>query len=153
MCGAGQANRTGLGEGLEPRCDIDCVPQEIASLNHHIADVETYAEPKLLIVWVAFIEPPDGLLNLNGALHCIDGTRELSEHTVPSRVRYAAPVFGYEPIHDLPVSREPPKRPHLVLTHEARITRHVSREDRCELAFDRGAGSAIGEGVGVGGGP
>src|SRR5829696_8993873 len=135
MCRPGHANRTGLCEGLKPACDVDRVPEQITSLNHHVPDTNPSAEPKLF-GRDGFFHAPDGLLNLDRALHSIDDTRELREHTVARGVRYAAPVLAYEPVHDFPVSRQPPPRSDFVLAHEPRVVRHVSGEDGGELALD-----------------
>src|SRR5829696_1404087 len=105
-------------------------------MDHHITHMDADAKPELPVLRNPLVLLPQPLLYLHRTLDRIDHTRELREHTVARRVRYAAPVLGYEPVHDLPVSRERPQRPYLVPAHEPRITRHVSREDGCELAFD-----------------
>src|SRR5215208_5167081 len=102
-------------------------------MDHHITHMDADAKPELPVLRNPLVLLPQPLLYLHRTLNRVDHTRELREHTVSRRVRYAAPVLRYEPVHDLPVSREGPKRSDFVLTHETRVTRHVSREDRCEL--------------------
>src|SRR5215204_6501573 len=105
-------------------------------MDHHITHMDADAKPELPVLRNPLVLLPQPLLYLHRTLNRVDHTRELREHTVARRVRYAAPVLAYEPVHDLPVSRERPQRSHLVLAHKTRVTGDICCEDRRELPFD-----------------
>src|SRR5215203_7419081 len=105
-------------------------------MDHHITHMDADAKPELPVLRNPLVLLPQPLLYLHRTLNRLDHTRELREHTVSRRVGYAAPVLAYEAVHDFSVSRERPQRRHFVLTHKTRVSRHVGREDGCELPFD-----------------
>src|SRR5829696_1881123 len=105
-------------------------------MDHHITHMDADAKPELPVLRNPLVLLPQPLLYLHRTLNRVHHARELGEHAVPGRVGYPSPVLSDQPVHDLTMIGECSHRPHFVLTHEARVTRHVGREDRCELPFD-----------------
>ena len=92
--GAGDQNAARFGDGLQAGRDVDTVAIEIAALDHHVAQVDADAQNDVAILGLITIGGGHGLLQIDGALHGIDGTAELHQHAVPGDFEDAALVPG-----------------------------------------------------------
>jgi hypothetical protein len=130
------ANSARLRKTLQPSRDINGIAEEIFALHHYIADVDADPKSHLLGIRSIGILLPDGLLNLHGALHGIDGAREIGKNAVASRVEDPTAMRGDQAIDDGPVGRERVERANLILPHEAAVALDIGGKDRGELSFD-----------------
>jgi hypothetical protein len=87
-------------ETLQPRRYIHSVPKQIATSDHDIADVHPNPKPKTTILRSVASYLGKGLLHSHGTLDGINGTRELCQDTVTSRICDSSPVLGYKAVHD-----------------------------------------------------
>ena len=91
----GNADRSGLGDPLQARGDIDAVAHEIAvAFLDHVAEMD--ADPKFdaLVrrdLGVALDHCP---LDFNGAIHCVDNTPELDNCAIAGALDDPAVVHG-----------------------------------------------------------
>src|SRR5262249_55051747 len=88
------ANSTRLGKGLQSGRDIDGIPDKVVALQDDVADVDADAEPHLLIGRSIAIFLGDGVLNLDGTLHRIDGAGEVGNETVTRRAEDPTTMKG-----------------------------------------------------------
>ncbi|TJW03693.1 MAG: hypothetical protein E5W82_32470 [Mesorhizobium sp.] len=77
-----------------------------------------------------------GGLRFHRALHGIHSAPELRKHTVPRRVRDAAPVIRNGLVEDRTALGQRLERADLVSTHQSGIAFNVSREDRHQPSPD-----------------
>jgi hypothetical protein len=82
------------------------------------------------------IEICQSLLDLDGTLDSIDSTWELSQDAVACRISNPPAMLRNEPVHDLTMGCESAQGPDLVLLHKARVSGHISSEDRGQPPFD-----------------
>lgn len=79
---AADANAAGLGQRLQPRSDVDAVAENIVVVDNDVADVDADAEPDPLLGRHAGIALGHAALNVDGAAHRIDDTRELEQQSI-----------------------------------------------------------------------
>jgi hypothetical protein len=93
-------------------------------------------EPEGVILRNAGIGFVQLLLDRNGTLDGSDHALELGQDAITGRIGDPPAMVGNEPVHDLAMSRQAAERPDFIVVHQARITCHVSREDRCQMPLD-----------------
>jgi hypothetical protein len=130
------ADATWIGKALQPSGNVHTISEQIAASHHHITNVNSDPELKTTIIRSAVGYLGNGFLHGNGTLDGINGTGELSKHTITSGVGNTPAMLGNEPIRDCAVSGQSTKRSDLVLAHQARVACHVSGKDRREPPFD-----------------
>ena len=86
------------------------------------------------------------LLDRDRAFDRGDHRRKLDQQPVAGRLDYAAALARDERSRRLAMLAHRPRRPYLVLAHEARVADHVGGEDRGELA---GFGHRVPQGPGL----
>jgi hypothetical protein len=126
------AYASGVRQCLKAGCDIDAIAQEVTTSDHHVTDMDPYAKAKRVLIIRTLIQALQGLLDLHGTHHSIDGAGELSQNTVTCRVGDAATIIPNELVHDLSVGCESLQGAHLVLTHKARVSCDIGCKDRCQ---------------------
>jgi len=87
----GNADRSGLGDPLQARGDIDAVAHEIAvAFLDHVAEMD--ADPKFdaLVRRDLGVALDHRSLDFNGAVHCVDDTAEFDDAAVASALDDAA---------------------------------------------------------------
>jgi hypothetical protein len=96
---------TGLGQGFDPRGDVDAVAVEVVALDDHIPEID--ADAQLDAVVGPDIRVPLGhrLLHRNRAVHRIDDAGKLHQQAVAGGLDDAAPMFGDLRIDELAVQR------------------------------------------------
>jgi hypothetical protein len=120
-----------IGQGLDPRGDIDPVAIEVVALDDHIAEID--ADAQFDAALCAGIRAPllHRLLHLDCAAHRIDDARKFHQHAVAGGLDDAAVVRGDLRIDELGAQRfEAFERPLLVRPHQPRIACDIGGEDR-----------------------
>jgi hypothetical protein len=84
----------------------------------------------------ALVPGLERFLDLAGGADGLDGARELGEDAVARGVDDPAVVEIDDRVDDGPVRREQAEGGFLVISHEPRVSGHVGRQDRDELALD-----------------
>src|SRR3712207_5793847 len=98
--------------------------------------MDANAESDLTVLGERLVGRLEFLLNCNGGFHSSHYAWELRENAVARRVGNSAPMLADEPIHDLAMRREDPKRPNLVGVHQARVALYVCGEDGREASLN-----------------
>ena len=123
-------NAAGLGQGFEPCCHVDTIPEDVIALGDHVAEVDADAE--LDPSWGCNARVPLShiSLHLNRASHRIDNAGKLRQQSVTHVFDHAAPVLGDLRMHQLgEVRLQPLVCAFLIRSHEPRVSRHISGED------------------------
>ena len=129
------ADPAGLGERFQARRDIHTVAEDVVFLSDHVAKID--ADPKLgaLVVWDFRFAVNHSALDLHSAAHGVHNTRKLRQEAIASVLHNPAAVLPDLRIDQFPeVCLEAFVRTFLVRPHQARIARHIGREDRREPA-------------------
>lgn len=63
---------------LKTSCDVNPVTQEVATLDHHITNMDSYAKVKRTLIVRTFVHVSQGLLNLHGTHDSVNNAGELS---------------------------------------------------------------------------
>jgi len=131
----GDEHCTGVGQGLDPRGDVDAVAIEVVALDDHVAEIDADAQFDPVVRRDASVPPGHCLLHCDRAAHRIDDTGKLHQHPVAGGLDDAALVFGDLRIDELIAQRlEALERAFLVRPHQPRIPRHIGGEDCGEAA-------------------
>ena len=78
-----QADPARLGKGLQPRGDIDTVAEDVAFVDHDVAEMNADAEFDPSIVRPVGVLLGQALLDFDGAAYRIDGARKLHQEPAP----------------------------------------------------------------------
>jgi hypothetical protein len=133
----GDEHPAGIGQGFDPRGDVDAVAIEVVALDDHVAEVDADAQFDVVIRANARVSLGHRLLHRDRAAHRIDDTGELDQHAVAGGLDDAAMVLGDFRIDQLPPQRlEAFERAFLIHPHQPRIPRHIGGKDRGEATFD-----------------
>src|SRR4030095_4677783 len=111
MGSAGDQDTTRLGDGFEPRGDIDAVAVEIAALDHHIAEIDADAKHEMTVLRLAAIGGGHAMLQIDRALHGVDGARDLHQPSVAGDLENAAVVLSDQGPEDARAPRACRPRP------------------------------------------
>jgi hypothetical protein len=132
---AADQDAAGLGQRLQPRSDVDALAEQVAAVDHHVAEIEPDAE----------LHPPVGgqlpvallqlALDLDRALHRLDDAGELRQQAVAGGVDHAPVVAGDEAGHGVPVLAQRGQGRRLVGFHQPAVAGDVGAEDRGQLAL------------------
>src|SRR6516164_5823465 len=76
------AYTTRLGQGLQPRGDIDSVAEDVVLLNDHVAEVDANAELDPVLWRRTLVAVGHCPLHLDGAMHRVNHARELRQEAV-----------------------------------------------------------------------
>jgi hypothetical protein len=129
------ANPAGIGQGFQPRRDVDPVAEDVVALGDHVAEVDPDPELDALLgrdARAALGHPP---LHLHGTPDGIDHAGELGQEPIAGVLHHAPAMFPDLGLDQLPKVRPQPfVRPLLIRPHQARVPRHVGGEDRGEAA-------------------
>src|SRR5437588_350431 len=103
---ARDADPAGLGQPLETGRDVDAVAEDIPVLHHHVADIDTDAEPHATVFGELLIGLGEVALDLDRALHGGEDAAELGEHAVARGAADPPAVLSNECVGDGPMRRE-----------------------------------------------
>src|SRR6516164_403727 len=137
----GNTNPARLSERFEASRNIDAVAEDVVFLDDHVAQIDPDAEPDPALLGHVRLTVDHPSLDLYGAAHRVDHARELCQEAVAGILDSAAAMLGDLRIDHFPeVGPETLVRPLLIVSHQPRVSRHISGEDRGETA-GRGHGS------------
>ena len=135
--GAGDQDAARLGDRLQPRCDVDAVAIEVAALDHDVAEIDTDAQDDVAILGLTAVRGGHALLQIDGALHGVDGAGELDQHAVAGHLEDAALMLGDQWLqHLLAPGLERGQRAGLIVLHQPAVADHVGGQDGSEAALD-----------------
>jgi len=131
----GDEDPAGIGQGFDPRGDVDPVAIEVVRLDDDVAEVNADAQFDAVVVRDAGVPLGHGLLHRDCAAHRIEDARKFDQHAVAGGLDDAAVMLGDLRIEELAAQRlEALVRAFLVRPHQPRIARHIGGKDRGEAA-------------------
>jgi hypothetical protein len=83
IAGAIREYPAGIGQGFQPRRDVDAVAEDVLALRNYIAEVDAHSELDPLLDWSSRIALDHPALHLDPAAHSIDDARELGQKPSP----------------------------------------------------------------------
>jgi len=132
---ATDADLTGLGQRFQPRRHIHPIAKDVLLLDDHVAEVDTHPEVDPLIRLDRAVPLGHTTLELDGAAHRVDHTRELGKETVAGILHNAASLLADLRIDQfLQMGLEPLVRALFIGAHHPRVSSHVGGQDRSETA-------------------
>ena len=135
MDGIGDEHPAGIGQGFDPRGDIDAVAVEVVALDDHIAEIDADAQFDAVVRFDAGVALRYRLLHRDGAPHCIDDAGKFDQQTVAGGLDDPPVMLGDLRIDELMAQRiQSSERAFLIRPHQPRIPRHIGGEDRSEPA-------------------
>ena len=135
---ARDADAAGLGQGLQPGRDVDAVAEDVAALDHDVADIDADAKAHPLVVRHAGTQLGRRLLHPHRTAHGIDDTGELGQDAVAGGVGDPAAEVADELVDDRPVGRQRGQRCLLVRRHQPRIALDIGCQNGDQPAIERG---------------
>ena len=129
------ANAAGIGKRFEPGGDVDAIAENVAILDHDVADIDADAEEQAVLGWMALVRNRDRLLHLHGAIQRIDHALEFGQHAIAGGAGDAAIVGGDQIVDDQAVAGQGRKRLRLVPLHMPTVTLDIGGEDGDQPAF------------------
>ena len=132
---SGNADPAGLGERFEARRDVDAVAEDVAAFGDDVPEIDADAKFDALLVGQLRLAVDHPSLSFGGTANRVDDAREFDKHPIAGGLDDTASVLPGLGLDQLPVMcLQPFVRAFLVGAHQARIPRHIQREDRGETA-------------------
>ena len=128
----------GLGHALEACRHVHALAEQVAPVDHHVAQMDADAEPHRAGLVPPAMAGGELALDLDRALHRLDDAREVGEQPVAGRVGDPAAMALDEPGEHAAAVLQRRHRRDLVGLHEAAVALDVGRQDGGQLAFDSG---------------
>jgi len=91
---ARNANASAVSDTFEPRCDIDAITEDIASIFDNVTDINARTQFYLLISWNIVIAFMHTALKFHRATYGFYDTRKFCKKAVSGVFDYTATVFG-----------------------------------------------------------
>jgi hypothetical protein len=127
------ADSTGLGQGLQTRCDVHPVSEDVAMLDDDIAEIDPDAEPDAPVFNDIGVPGCHRALHLGGTPNRVHDTRKFHQHAVAGGLHNPPPVLHNFGIDEFaPMRFESFEGTFLVRSHQPRIARHVGGENSGE---------------------
>jgi hypothetical protein len=126
----GQADATGLSEGLEASRDIHAIAKQVTAPHYHVPDMDADTELKALLVRSGgLVRLGDLALDRQRTSNGVHHARELGEDAVPGRVGNTSTMLRDEAIDVTPADFERREGSLLVDAHHAGVARDIGGED------------------------
>ena len=90
----GDEHPAGLGQGFDPRGDVDAVAIDVVVLDDHVAEIDADAQLDAVVRRDTGVALGHRLLHLDRAAHRIDDAGELDQQAVAGGLDDAAMVLG-----------------------------------------------------------
>jgi hypothetical protein len=130
-----------LGQGLEPRGDVDPVAEDVAALVDDVADVDADPEADALRLGDVLLALGHAALDRDRADDRVNGARELAEDAVAHQLDDTPAMLDDERLDQfLAVSLEAVEGALLVAPYQARVADHIRRQDGGEPTVDARSG-------------
>ena len=126
-----------LANALQPRRDVDAVAQNVVALDQHVAEIDADAIDDALRLRRLGVALDHQLLDRDRAFDGGDDGGKLQQQPVARRLDDAAAEARHDRPRRLAMLAHRPRRPRLVLAHQARVADDVDGEDRGEAAGRR----------------
>ena len=94
------ADAAWLGNPFKPRRDIDAVAENVAVLDHYVADIDADPEQHLFFRRQRLVGLGQRLLDRDGAAQRVDDAREFRKHAVAGSSGDLAAAFGDQFVDD-----------------------------------------------------
>ena len=124
----------GLANPLQSRRDIDAVAQNVVALDQNVAEIDADAINDALIFGSAGVALDHQPLNRDRAFDGGDDGGKLKQQAVARGLDDTSPELRHNRPRPLAMFAHHPRRPRLVLAHEARVAGNVGGENRGEAA-------------------
>ena len=124
------AGATGLRDAFEPSRDIDAITKNVITLDQDVTEVNPDPEQHPAISGHPFVPLVHRGLHCYRAFDCIDYRGKLKQHAVTRGLDETTSVFCHESEGNLAVFAECAGGADLISTHQARVARDISRQDR-----------------------
>jgi len=120
---------------LQPCGDVDAVAINVVAIGDHVAEIDPDAKTQAALLGEVQIAVGHRALNFTRTAHRVDDAGEFRQHAVAGGLDDPAMMLADLRIEQLDKMRlEPLVRAFLIGTHQARIARHIGRENRGETA-------------------
>ena len=126
-----------LANALQPRRDIDAVAENVVALDQHVAEIDADAVDDALRLRRLGVALDHQLLDRDRAFDGGDDGGKLQQQPVARRLDDAPAEARHDRPRRLAMLAHRPRRPRLVLAHQARVADDVDGEDRGEAAGRR----------------
>ena len=83
---------------LQSSRDVHPITEQVTGADHHVTNVDAYAEVDLTVLSKPSVRLGQGTLSLHSAANGINRAAKLRQNTVASRVGYAAPMRRNQPV-------------------------------------------------------
>ena len=131
---AGDQHAARLANALQPRRDVHAVAQNVVALYQHVAEIDADAIENALRIGGTGVALRHQTLDRDRAFDGGDDRGKFQQKFVAGRLDDAAAVARDDRPRRVAMFADRPRRPRLVLAHEARIADDVGGEDRGEAA-------------------
>ena len=128
--GAGNQHPARLANPLEPRRDIDALAQNVVALDQHVAEIDADAVDDALGLGDVGVALGHQLLDRDRAFDGGDDGGKFQQQPVTHRLDDAPAVARHDRPRRLAMLAHRPRRPRLVLAHQAGIADDVDGHDR-----------------------
>ena len=133
---AAHADATRVGQGLEPCSHVHAVTEDVAVLDHDVADIDADAEQHPARLRQLVVGRGDLPLDLYGTADGIDDASELSEHAVACGIGNPAVEADDQLVGDRPMRRQRGESRLLVERHQAAVAFDIGCEDGDQPAIE-----------------
>jgi hypothetical protein len=126
-----------LGQGFQPRRDIDAIAEDVVVVDDDVAEIDADAKLDAALARDTVIAQRHLALQFDRAAHRIDDAREFDQQPVAGRLDNAAAMLGNFGVHQFaPGYLERRERALLVLAHQPRIAGDIGRQHRRQAPLD-----------------
>ena len=133
---AGEEDVAGLGHCLEPHGDDDAVPEEVATFDDNITEIDADAQDDMPILGKTFVRGRHPRPEVNGKAHGIDRAGELDQNAIPHQLDDTAMMVADEGFQDsLAPLVERGQRTLLVQVDQPAVADHVGCHDCCQSSL------------------
>ena len=133
---AAHADATRVGQGLEPCSHVHAVTEDVAVLDHDVANIDADAEQHPARLRQLVVGRGDLPLDLYGTADGIDDASELGEHAVACGIGNPAVEADDQVVGDRPMRRQRGESRLLVERHQAAVAFDIGCEDGDQPAIE-----------------
>jgi len=128
--GAGHTQTAWLSQSLETRCDVHAIAVDRAVVpGDNIAEVDPDSELHAPVISELAITPFQRTLDFNCTFDRFNSAIENSQHAIARRIDYSSSMTCNVVAEDLTILGEGTYGSDLVVTHQTRISGHISGEN------------------------
>lgn len=125
-----------VGQTFEACRDVDAITEDVAVLQHDVADVDPDAKAQAPRFVERLVCDRDLFLDVDRALHGREYAREFGQNAVTRRPEDASAVLRDQLVGDGPVRRQGVERAFLVDLHQPAVTFDIGGKDGDKFSFE-----------------